>query len=82
MTGTRTGAVKPTMAEVVAQRRTEMSPGRRFFEAVAADGLAAAVDFDVTITLSDHGDRQIDLPPADQTVDAAQQPELAAQVGV
>jgi hypothetical protein len=50
VTGTRTGAVKPTMAEVVAQRRTEMSPGRRFFEAVATDGLAAAVDFDVTIT--------------------------------
>jgi hypothetical protein len=39
-------------------------------------------DFEVTITLSDHGDRQIDLPPADQTVDAAQQPDLAAQVGV
>ena len=39
-------------------------------------------DFEVTITLSDHGDRQIDLPPADQTVDAADQPEIAAQVGV
>ena len=39
-------------------------------------------DFEVTITLSDHGDREIDLPPADQTVDAATQPELAAEIGV
>jgi hypothetical protein len=39
-------------------------------------------DFDVTITLSDHGDRTIDLPTADQTVNAADQPEIAAQVGV
>ncbi|MGZ4650211.1 MAG: hypothetical protein ACXV3A_06720 [Kineosporiaceae bacterium] len=39
-------------------------------------------DFDVTITLSDHGPRQIDIPTADQTVDAAQHPEIAAQLGV
>jgi hypothetical protein len=39
-------------------------------------------DFKVTITLSGHGDRSIDLPPADQTVNAADQPEIAAQVGV
>jgi hypothetical protein len=39
-------------------------------------------DFDVTITLSEHGPRQIDLPAADQTIDAAQHPELAQQVGV
>lgn len=50
MTAAPTDAVKRTMAEVVAQRRTEMSPGRRFAEACAADGRAAAVDFDVTIT--------------------------------
>jgi hypothetical protein len=39
-------------------------------------------DFEVTITLSDHGDRSIELPAADQTVNAADQPEIAAQVGV
>ena len=50
-TGTaRTDGMKATMAEVAAQRRTEMSPGRRFAEAYAADGPDAAVDFDVTIT--------------------------------
>lgn len=38
--------------------------------------------FDVTITLSDHGKRQIDVPTADQTVDAAQHPDIAAQLGV
>ena len=46
----RVEGVKRTMAEVVAARKTEMSPGRRFLEAVATDGLDAAVDFDVTIT--------------------------------
>lgn len=39
-------------------------------------------DFQVTITLSDHGKRSIDLPAADQTVNAADQPQIAAQVGV
>src|SRR5437899_10441406 len=38
------------MAEVVAARKTEMSVGRRFLEAIATDGLEAAVEFDVTIT--------------------------------
>jgi hypothetical protein len=39
-------------------------------------------DFQVTITLSDHGERSIQLPTPDQTVNAADQPEIAAQVGV
>jgi len=39
-------------------------------------------DFEVTITLSEHGDRSIQLPTPDQTVNAADQPEVAAQLGV
>jgi len=39
-------------------------------------------DFEVTITLSDHGERTITLPSAEETVNAADQPEVAAQVGV
>jgi hypothetical protein len=39
-------------------------------------------DFQVTITLSQHGDRTIGLPTPDQTVSAADQPDIAAQVGV
>lgn len=46
----RTAGVKGTMAEVVAQRKREMSPGRMFVEACAAEGLDAAVEYDVTIT--------------------------------
>ncbi|WP_049566961.1 family 3 encapsulin nanocompartment shell protein [Nonomuraea sp. SBT364] len=42
--------IKRTMAEVVAQRKQEMSPGRRFAEACADKGLEAAVEYDVTIT--------------------------------
>jgi hypothetical protein len=38
--------------------------------------------FDVTITLTDHGSREIDLPADDETVDAAAHPEVAAAVGV
>jgi hypothetical protein len=41
---------KRTMADVVASRKQEMSPGRVFAQACAADGLAASVEFDVTIT--------------------------------
>lgn len=46
----RVEGMKRTMAEVVAERRKEMSPGRRVMEAIAADGLKASVEFDVTIT--------------------------------
>jgi hypothetical protein len=42
--------MKRTMAEVVAERKTQMSPGRVFIEACAADGLQACVEYDVTIT--------------------------------
>ncbi|GGQ13437.1 family 3 encapsulin nanocompartment shell protein [Streptosporangium pseudovulgare] len=45
-----TDTMKRTMAEVVAQRRTEMSPGRIFAEACAAKGTDAVVEYDVTIT--------------------------------
>ncbi len=36
----------------------------------------------VTITLSDHGEQNVDAPPADQTVAAADYPQVAADVGV
>jgi hypothetical protein len=39
-----------TMAEVVAERKQQQTPGRIFVEAVAAQGLGAAVEYDVTIT--------------------------------
>ncbi|HEX8095876.1 family 3 encapsulin nanocompartment shell protein [Jatrophihabitans sp.] len=42
--------VKRTLADVVADRKTQMSPGGRFVEAYQKDGLDAAVEFDVTIT--------------------------------
>lgn len=45
-----TTEVKRTLAEVVADRKKQMSPGARFVEAYQKDGLDAAVDFDVTIT--------------------------------
>jgi hypothetical protein len=38
--------------------------------------------FDVTITLSDHGEREITLPADTDTVDAAAHPEIAQAVGV
>lgn len=41
---------KRTMAEVVAERKKEKSPGRVFAEACAAQGLDASVEYDVTIT--------------------------------
>ncbi|MDQ1720933.1 MAG: hypothetical protein QOI26_667 [Pseudonocardiales bacterium] len=45
-----TDTIKRTIAEVVADRKKEMSPGRVFLEAFLRDGENAAVDFDVTIT--------------------------------
>jgi hypothetical protein len=39
-------------------------------------------NFDITITLPEHGRRSIDLPPATQTLDASQHPDVAAAVGV
>jgi hypothetical protein len=46
----QTDGIKATMAEVVAQRKQDTSPGRMFVEACIADGLAACVEYDVTIT--------------------------------
>jgi hypothetical protein len=42
--------IKRTMADVVAARKLQMSPGRAFAEACAVDGLNARVEFDETIT--------------------------------
>jgi hypothetical protein len=39
-------------------------------------------DFDVTITLADHGRRRIELPAGTATAEAAELPELAAALGV
>ncbi|MCU1606474.1 MAG: hypothetical protein JWP46_2939 [Modestobacter sp.] len=39
-------------------------------------------DFDVTITLGDHGPREIELPRDAETLDAADHPDIAAAVGV
>lgn len=46
----RTETMKRTIAEVVADRANEMSPGRLFVEAFADKGLEASVEYDVTIT--------------------------------
>jgi hypothetical protein len=39
-------------------------------------------DFEVTITLTDHGPRSIELPAQDETVNAADYPQVAEQLGV
>jgi hypothetical protein len=39
-------------------------------------------DHDVTVTLSDHGPRQIEVPVAEQTVDAAAHPEITETIGL
>jgi hypothetical protein len=38
--------------------------------------------FQVTITLSDHGPRTVDLPADADSLDAADHPQIAAQLGV
>jgi hypothetical protein len=38
--------------------------------------------FDVTITLSDHGVRRIDLPAEEETADAAAHPDIATALGI
>lgn len=42
--------IKKTMAEVVAGRREQLSPGRMFVEECGRKGLEACVEYDVTIT--------------------------------
>jgi hypothetical protein len=39
-------------------------------------------EFDVTITLADHGEREIGLPADEETVDASAHPEVAAALGL
>jgi hypothetical protein len=63
-------------------------PGERTVAVAASDDLMtqfvttlADAQFDVTITLSDHGMRRIDLPAEEETADAAQHPDLAATLG-
>ena len=56
--------MKETMAEVVAERKTQMSPGRMFAEAYAADGFRASVEYDVTITDSLTSSRRKQRYPA------------------
>jgi hypothetical protein len=56
--------------------------------AVAADSrllvqyVTQLQDFDVTITLADHGEREITLPADDDTVDLTAHPEVAATLGL
>jgi hypothetical protein len=38
-------------------------------------------DFDVTVTLSDHGPRRLDVPAEEETVEAADYPGIAAGLG-
>ncbi|SOD95493.1 hypothetical protein [Blastococcus haudaquaticus] len=64
-------------------------PGGRTVAVSSSDDLltqfvttVAQGGFDVTITLSDHGMRRIDLPADDQTAEAAAYPEVAAALGI
>jgi len=60
----RTETTKRTIAEVVADRKNEMSPGRLFVEAFADKGLEASVEYDVTITDSLTSSRRKPRHPA------------------
>jgi hypothetical protein len=64
-------------------------PGGRIVAVAATDDLLtqfvttlADAEFDVTITLSEHGMRRIDLPAEEETADAAQHPAVAAALGI
>ncbi|MGC4806843.1 family 3 encapsulin nanocompartment shell protein [Micromonospora sp. DT233] len=46
----RTDVIKRTIAEVVADRKKQLSPGHVFAEAFAKDGFDTRVEYDVTIT--------------------------------
>ncbi|MEV6773538.1 family 3 encapsulin nanocompartment shell protein [Nocardia sp. NPDC051030] len=60
----KTDHVKSTLAQVVADRKQELSPGRMFVEACVRDGLDAAVEYDVTITDSLTSSRRKPRNPA------------------
>jgi hypothetical protein len=64
-------------------------PGGRTVAVGAADDLLTQFGatltpekLEVTVTLSDHGSRRVGLPPEKETVDAADRPEVAAQLGI
>jgi hypothetical protein len=64
-------------------------PGDRTVAVSSADDLltqfvttVADAGFDVTITLSDHGTRRIDLPAEEETADAAEHAAIAAALGI
>jgi hypothetical protein len=65
------------------------APGGRIVAVDASDDMltqfvttVADAGFDVTITLSDHGIRRIDLPAEEVTADAAEHPDVAAVLGI
>ncbi|MGY1803247.1 hypothetical protein ACI78T_08200 [Blastococcus sp. SYSU D00922] len=65
------------------------APGGRTVAVDASDDLltqfvttVAGAGFDVTITLSDHGIRRIDLPAEEETADAAEHADVAALLGI
>jgi hypothetical protein len=64
-------------------------PGGRTVAVAASDDLLTQfattlgdAGLDVTITLSEHGTRRIDLPAEEETADATQHPEVGAALGV
>jgi hypothetical protein len=65
------------------------APGGRTVAVDASDDVltqsvttVADAGFDVTITLSDHGMRRIDLPAEDETAEAAEHADVAAALGI
>lgn len=69
--------IKQTLAQVVADRKQELSPGRMFVEACVEHGLDAAVEYDVTITDSLTSSRRKPRNPARnmlKTVDLSRDP--------
>lgn len=73
------GGVKATMADVVAGRKEELLPGKMFVAACAIDGLAACVDYDVTITDSLTSSRRKPRYPARtmlKVVDLSRDPRM------
>ncbi|QIS12582.1 family 3 encapsulin nanocompartment shell protein [Nocardia arthritidis] len=73
----KTEGIKQTLAQVVADRKNERSPGRVFAECCAEQGLDAAVEYDVTITDSLTSSRRKPRNPARnmlKTIDLSRDP--------
>ncbi|MEC3917467.1 family 3 encapsulin nanocompartment shell protein [Nocardia sp. CDC160] len=69
--------IKQTLAQVVADRKQEASPGRMFVQACIEHGLDAAVEYDVTITDSLTSSRRKPRNPARnmlKTIDLSRDP--------